>query len=377
MVKKHYIKILLISLLLSSCVKQFIPQVGENKELLVVQGLITDQQETDTIKLSKSLPFGQVSDARPVIGSKVSISDDLGNYFGLKEIKNGTYITNASNFKGVPGRYYTLHISTNSGNSNLNYESSPVEMKSVPPIDSLYYEKVVVEQPYENFKGIDACQIYLNTHDPTDNCKYYRWDYSETWKLRLLFDVPNQTCWITNKSNAINIKSTAAFNEARIDKLPVNYITNATDRLKTRYSILVNQYSLNEDEYNYWTKIQNVAVQVGGLYDYIPSSIPSNITCIENPGEKVLGFFSVSAKSSKRIFISDNFEGIINQYANCVTDTIYTDNPVGLNETIWILIYHKCSIPCSSTFETTTNKVCADCTTRGSNIKPDFWTDNK
>jgi hypothetical protein len=24
--------------------------------------------------------------------------------------------------------------------------------------------------------------------------------FSETWMLRLLFDVPNQTCWITNNS---------------------------------------------------------------------------------------------------------------------------------------------------------------------------------
>jgi len=374
MIRKSYILFLLI-VLLSSCITQFIPQITEEKELLVVQGLITDHQETDTIKLSKSLPFGHINEATPVSGSKVSISDNMGNSFGLKEIKNGTYITDANNFKGVPGRYYTLHINTNS--DNLNYESLPIEMKAVPPIDSLYYDKIVVEPPSENFKGIDACQIYLNTHDPSDNCKYYRWDYSETWQLRLLFDVPNQTCWISDRSHAINIKSTAAFNDATINSLPVNYITNATDRLKTRYSIEVNQYSLSEEEFNYWEKIQNVAIQVGGLYDIIPSSIPSNIHCIENPEKVVLGYFSVSAKSSKRIFISDNFEGIINQYANCVTDTIGTDKPVGINETVWILVYHKCSIPCSSTYEITTHKECADCTTRGTTIKPDFWTDDK
>jgi hypothetical protein len=375
MIRKSYIIFLLIVQLSSSCITQFIPQISEEKELLVVQGLITDHQETDTIKLSKSLPFGHINEATPVSGSKVSISDNMGNSFGLKEIKNGTYITDANNFKGVPGRYYTLHINTNS--DNLNYESLPIEMKAVPPIDSLYYDKIVVEPPSENFKGIDACQIYLNTHDPSDNCKYYRWDYSETWQLRLLFDVPNQTCWISDRSHAINIKSTAAFNDATINSLPVNYITNATDRLKTRYSIEVNQYSLSEDEFNYWEKIQNVAIQVGGLYDIIPSSIPSNIHCIENPEKVVLGYFSVSAKSSKRIFISDNFEGIINQYANCVTDTIGTDKPVGINETVWILVYHKCSIPCSSTYEITTHKECADCTTRGTTIRPDFWTDDK
>src|SRR5664279_3888002 len=355
MTAKQIIIFLLILLILPGCIAKFIPAVNENKEVLVVQGLITDQPETDTIKLSKSIPFGRLSDASPVTGSIVTISDDQGNRYSLLETKTGIYITDASSFRGVPGRFYTLHVSTR-GDINLNYESSPVEMMAVPAIDSLYYDKVVVEQPFESFKGIDACQIYLDTHDPSNNCKYYRWDFSETWEVRLLFEVPNQICWISDNSHYINIKRTAAFDEARITRLPINYITNVTDRLRTKYSILVNQYSINEDEYNYWEKIQNVSVQVGGLYDVIPASIPSNIQCIENPEEKVLGYFSVSAKSSKRIFIQDNFEGIIDNYKNCVTDTILTDKPAGLNQTVWILMYNLCAFPCSPTFEITTHK---------------------
>lgn len=376
MTAKQIIIFLLILLILPGCIAKFIPAVNENKEVLVVQGLITDQPETDTIKLSKSIPFGRLSDASPVTGSIVTISDDQGNRYSLLETKTGIYITDASSFRGVPGRFYTLHVSTR-GDINLNYESSPVEMMAVPAIDSLYYDKVVVEQPFESFKGIDACQIYLDTHDPSNNCKYYRWDFSETWEFRLLFEVPNQTCWISDNSHYINIKSTAAFDEARITRLPINYITNVTDRLRTKYSILVNQYSINEDEYNYWEKIQNVSVQVGGLYDVIPASIPSNIQCIENPEEKVLGYFSVSAKSSKRIFIQDNFEGIIDNYKNCVTDTILTDKPAGLNQTVWILMYNLCAFPCSPTFEITTHKECTDCTLRGTTTKPLFWSDDK
>jgi hypothetical protein len=372
MMTKLKIIFLLLPLMFSACIAKFIPAVNEEKEVLVVQGLITDQIETDTIKLSRSLPLGQLSDAIPVSGSKVTISDDNGNSYNLSEIKTGTYITDVSSFRGVPGRFYTLHITTR-GNINLNYESFPVEMKSVPPIDSLYYEKLVVEAPSTNFKGVDACQIYLNTHDPSDNCKFYRWDFSETWEFRLLFEVPNHTCWIRENSHSINIKSTAAFDEAKITRLSVNYISNATDRLRTRYSILVNQYSLNEDEYNYWEKISNVVVQVGGLYDLIPASIPSNIRCIENPAEKVLGYFSVSAKSSKRIFIEDNFEGIVDNYKNCITDTINTDKPLGLNITVWILMYNLCAFPCTPTFEITTNKECTDCTLRGTTVKPLFW----
>ena len=377
MIKKHYIKYLLILLLLNSCIAQFVPQIEEEKELLVVQGLITDQNETDTIKLSKSLPLGEVSAAKPVSGGYVTISDNLGNEVSLAESVPGTYLTPPS-FCGVIGRSYTLHTRTNTGSGNFNYESYPTEMVPVPPIDSLYYEKIVIEKPEGFFKGVDACQIKLDTYDPQNKCKFYRWDFSETWEFRLLFDVPNQKCWINDKSHSINIKSTAAFDEARIKSYPVTYITNVTDRLKTEYSILVNQYSLNEDEYIYWEKIQNIAVQVGGLYDIIPASVPSNINCVENPAEKVLGYFSVSAKSSKRLFITDNFNGIIDRYNKCITDTVGSPDFPGVNITAWILFAHICGgPPCVPFYEITTNHGCADCTLRGTKVKPDFWTDDK
>jgi|ERR1035437_238486 hypothetical protein len=365
---------ILFLVLLNSCITQFVPQIEEEKELLVVQGLITDQHETDTIKLSESLPLGQIDKAKPVHGYSVTISDNLGNIVYLSETVPGTYLT-PSSFQGVIGRFYTLHVNSNSVTRNLNYESNPMEMKPVPPIDSLYYEKTVIEKanPAEFFRGIDGCQIYLNTYDPESKCRYFRWDFAETWILRLLFPVPNQTCWISDKSHSINIKSTVAFDESRITRYPINYITNITDRLTRKYSILVNQYSLNEDEYIYWEKIQNIAVQVGGLYDVIPASVQSNIKCIEDPTEKVLGYFSVSAKSSKRLFIKDNFEGIIYRYGDCPTDTIPYVDPPGLGITVWILDDEPNYTP---PFRILTDKKgCADCTVRGSNVKPDFWED--
>jgi hypothetical protein len=372
----RYSPLLLLITFLTGCVVQFVPQVEEERELLVVQGLITNLPTPDTIKLSKSLPLGQVSAARPVTGCSVSVTDDLGNICYMAEISEGTYVT-TNNFQGVPGRSYTLHVRTNSAPNNFDYESYAMEMKPVPPIDSLYYEKIVVEKPDGFYKGVNTCQILLDTQDPSNQCRYYRWDFTETWIFRLNFEVPNQLCYITEKSHPINIKSTAAFNESRIKGYPLNYISNATDRLKTKYSIIVNQYSLNEDEYAYWQKIQNIAFQVGGLYDIIPASVPSNIKCIQDPTEKVLGYFSVSAKSSKRIFIKDKFEGIIDAYKGCVTDTVGRPDFTGVNISAWILFAHVCSIPCVPFYEITTHKECTDCTLRGSLKKPDFWQDDK
>jgi hypothetical protein len=362
------------------CVTEFIPRVNEDKELLVVQGLITDQPEPNIIKLSKSMPLGDTIAARPLSGCSVQISDDAGNNYNLSETIAGTYITDPNIFKGIIGKKYTLHIGLNNGYNTIRYESDPMELKPVPPIDSLYYEKTVIEKSYENYPGIDGCQILLNTHDPGNNCTYYRWDYSETWELRILFPVPNMICWISDNSNNINIKSTAVLDENRIIRHPVNYISNSTDRLKIKYSILVNQYSMNENEYIYWEQLQNLTVQVGGLYDMIPASIPNNLRCIENPEEKVLGYFSVSAKSSRRIFIKDNFSGIIDLYADCISDTLHTDyvdNIPDLNTSFWVLLIQKGSFSKPGYTVITDSRGCADCTVRGTNIKPDFWQDDK
>jgi hypothetical protein len=173
-------------------------------------------------------------------------------------------------------------------------------MIAVPAIDSLFYEKVTIKEKTEISGPKEGCQVYLNTHDSYGICSFYRWDYTETWEFRIPYYMANRICWITNNSNNITIKNTSVLAQDRITRLPLHFISNETDRLSVRYSILVNQYSINEDEYTYWEKLQNISEEVGSLYDITPSTIPGNIFCVEDPGEYVLGYFSVSAKTSRK-----------------------------------------------------------------------------
>jgi hypothetical protein len=252
-----------------------------------------------------------------------------------------------------------------------------MELKPVPLIDSVYYEKVIINE-VNGFKSQEGAQVYLNTHDATDQNKFYRWEYSETWEFILPYTVPNKTCWTSSNSDIINIKNTSLLGEDRIDRYPLKFISNLTDRLRVGYSILVKQYSLNEDEYLYWEKLQSITEHVGGLYDIIPSSVPSNVYCVDDPNEKVLGYFSVSANTSKRLFIKENFAGIFTQYTDkeCINDTVFDNAPIpSLNTYVWIIIDHQVPPP---VYQVTTRiKGCYDCTTRGTNIKPDFWKEGK
>jgi hypothetical protein len=359
----------------SSCITEFIPQTNEDKESLVVEGLLTDQPGINTIKLTKSLPLGTNNAAQPMKGCTVQISDDLGQVYTLNETTPGIYVTDPLIFRGSVGRKYTLHISTNTAYNNLNYESFPAEMKPVPPIDSIFHEKLTLKE-INGYPSQEGCQIYLNTHDPANNCKFYRWEYSETWEFHLPYTVTNSICWLSNNSNVINIKSTSVLEEDRIDSYPLYFISNTTDRLQVKYSLLVHQYSLNEDEFLYWEKLQNLSEQVGGLYDMVPSAIPSNVYCVNDPNEKVLGYFSVSACSSKRVFIKDRFAGVLSQFTDeaCIADTAFAGESIpNLNISSWVIIDNF--MPPFKVY--TYTRGCADCTVRGTNIKPLFWNEDK
>jgi hypothetical protein len=370
--------ILAFSMFLTGCITPFIPETEESQSLIVIEGMITDQPEVNTIKISKSTPLGIKPKTTALGKCTVWITDDLNRRFNLKESKTGIYVTDPLTFRGVIGRKYSLHVNTNTSYINgYMFESYPMEMKPVPQIDSIYYEKVIIPQPISAAFKPEGCMIYLDTHDENGNCRFYRWDYTETWEVRIPYSLAlNRVCWITEVSNDINVKSTRGMSADLVRKFPLRLVSNVTDRLKVKYSMLLNQYSLNEREYAYWEKLKSMTQDVGSLYDVTPASIPNNLFCIQDPSVEALGFFSVSAKKSKRIFIKDQFFGQPDIYSknNCVSDTIdgVQTKMEGLNYTVWILEINYGPDPPPYTV-TTNSKGCADCTVRGTNVKPDFW----
>ncbi len=355
-------------LLLAGCSVEFIPDPEENKEQLVVEGMITDQNRINRIRLWRSLPIGKPLVPKPVSGAVVTITDEEAVITTLKESPAGTYSTDSLLFRGRVGGSYSLNIKI----SNLSYETDFIEMKPVPPVNSLYYEKEVITASNDTNYVDEGCRIYVDSFDPSGKCLFFRWDYTETWEYRIPYLVANRICFITERSDEILIKNTSLYSQARVTKFPVLFISNNGDRLKETYSILVNQYSLNESEYDFWEKVQNISQNVGNLYDVSPMAIRSNIKCCDNPEETVLGYFSVSAVTQKRLFIKDHFFGLPVYFLFCATDTLTGMLPeTGLNTDYWVIEdYGDEPLPF---WVITTLRECADCTTRGTSVMPSFW----
>ena len=364
----------IISLIYWGCTKEFIPEIKDSPYRVVVDGLITNQPEVYTVKLYWSYPVLE-NTSYPMTGCDVSVLDDLGNVYKFRESSTpGTYNSDINTFRGVVGRTYRLHINSNNATpKHYSYESFPVEMKPVPPIESLYYEKVLIKEATLEDVAKEGCQVYLNTYDPEGDCRFFRWDYTETWRCEIPFvDIVNKNCWISNNSYRINIKNTSSLSESLINRYPVLFISNETDRLSIRYSIIVNQYSISENEFHYWEDIRGITENVGSLYDFIPYSLNGNLFCVEDPDEQVLGFFSVSAKTSKRINIDEKFSGLENIYFNeCLDEYVRPEDqkyiPIHMAGKTWWIIYYE------GDMYITHNKWCVDCTARGTLFRPEFW----
>jgi hypothetical protein len=76
--------------------------------------------------------------------------------------------------------------------------------------------------------------------------------------------------------------------------------------------------------------------------------------------------------TQKRLFVIDEFRGQPYFYGYCATDTIFGDLPQdGLNSTYWVIEDYANETP--PTWVITQYRECADCTTKGTKVKPPFW----
>ena len=306
---------LLAALLLCTCIDPYNPKLTGYASVLVVDGLITDANTSYTVKLSRAFQ-DQNSTPSGVTDAMVSISDDTGNRIFLINKGSGVYKTDSLAFKGTSGRTYILHVNTKEGEE---YESDPCVMQPVPEIDRIYFspDQQIINNGTVSLDGIS---IYLDSK-AGDNNQYYRWAFEETWK----FKVPSpkkydynmadssftavaeikEYCWKDKKSDDILISSNLSGQTGPMKKVPVYFIgSDQSDRLLIQYSILVNQYSISKKEYDFWNNLKQINESGGDIFAKQPFTVISNIKNINNPAERVLGYFQVSAVSQKRIYIS-------------------------------------------------------------------------
>ncbi|HEX4851802.1 MAG TPA: DUF4249 domain-containing protein, partial [Puia sp.] len=205
---------------------------------------------------------------------------------------------------------YRLHIKTSNGKS---YTSDYVPVKQTPPIDSVTWEQN------------NDVNIFVNTHDPQNNTWYYHWDFVETWEYKSTLSgtfglngnniyvkdssTETDSCWQNSNSTTINVASSIALKSDVISHQPVTTVEQNSVKISVRYSILVQQYALTQEAYQYRLNLQNNTQSMGSIFDAQPSQLFSNIHSDSDPNEPVIGYVSASTVTTQRIFIDHSEVG--------------------------------------------------------------------
>jgi len=376
----HMAGLALLGMLSRSCIEPYYPDIEDYENLLAVDGLITDGQDPCLVRLSRTSSYDDFQSV-PETGAVVVILDDLGTVFSLEEGLPGQYLTDPASFTGEQGRSYQLHIVLSDGSA---YESDYMLLREVPPIDTLEarYERRELAEPGSYSDGI---QIYLNTGDPSNLTRYYRWDWEETWEFTVPMQAPEKAelfrCWKSGSSRSIMIGTSEQLTEDRIIDYPLHYVDAGSNRLRILYSLLVRQYAESPAAYDFWKRQEDMSERGGTLFDPIPAAIPGNIYSLSDPDEIVLGLFDASGVSTRRIFIDPQVlpprVDVPTDFEFCRFQVLQDPSATDINYLLssgWIYVdeYNDMN---HLVVRLTNQPSCFDCTRTGTNAKPEFWPD--
>ena len=297
--KAIFSSFLLIIGLISGCIKLFEPPFSATDKFLVVDGHIYIEEKKCKVKLTRSQAIRDPSSPKAEKNAQVNIEDIFGNSYALTNQDSSIY--SISNFDFKYNVKYRLRIKTNDGKEFL---SEYISTGKTPTIDSIQFTRGINKVWHAN--------VY--THDPSNNTWYYLWKYVETYKYvsgaKSQFETKNNeiikriddihTCWKNENSNTIITNTSKKLNADIIFQQKLNTIYTESRKFDMKYSILVKQYAIGADEYNYWKMLQKSNETTGSLFDPQPTQVTGNFKCLNDPGEVILGYFSPYSESQKR-----------------------------------------------------------------------------
>jgi hypothetical protein len=376
--------VLAIPVALATCITPFDPPEGNYQGLLVVEGLITDKEET-YVKLSNSIPIDTLY-INPEHGARVTITDEDGEEVVLEEIHPGYYtVPEHLAFEPHPGTEYVLECVLTDGDV---VRSRPVTMRTTPDIDSVHWRWKA--QPVVGGSEFGV-EILVTTNDPSGRAEYYQWEWHETWQFTSAFRsvwvysddevLPRTediyTCWADRTSTNIIIGTSTNLSADIIYARPVHFVSaESSDRLRYRYSILVRQRSLDEASYAFWENLKEINESTGSLFDVQPGQVLGNLYAVNNPSRVVLGYFDAAQTKEKRLFISRSELPQIMVpagYNYCEVDTLLLQDMPDWNPAGFLLVLDLYGMTGELMGYSYSYERCVDCRYRGTNQKPDFW----
>jgi len=253
---------------------------------LVVDGWITNQPGTQTITLTWSTAYFDKNPIKPVLGAKVTVTDNLGKVYQFTDADGtGKYTWGKLNTDtlGHIGGKYSLRIE-----HEQEVYTSKNEIKRVPKIDSLVYTNETL--PFTPDDGQKKGYI----------AEFYARDFAGTGDTYWIKEVLNGKTNV-DKAEKISIAWDAAFgagapSDGLIFIQPLRRSITYDSLYQAGSHVGVELHSITNEAFYFLQQIVEQSSN-GGLFATPIANIKSNVVNADPNGRKALGYFGASAVS--------------------------------------------------------------------------------
>jgi len=221
--------------------------IDNDTRFIIVDGLVTDVAGLYSVRVNNSPQIGVGNDniLDPIEGCQVNLLDDMGRAINFIESteERGTY---ERNLVGLD-------------------------------VDRIYHIEVVLPDGDVIVSVVERAFGLLNPRH----------------------------CYVKQSIdlNDIVVANTSEFDRGGIAREPVINLP-MDSRFNIQYLFNVSQFSLNEAEYNYWSRIEELVNVDGTLFDPPPGVLKGNLINTTDPTQQVQGYFSVARLSFVRRFVN-------------------------------------------------------------------------
>jgi len=364
--------------LLFSCKEDYMPEIDDYEDLLVVEGIIDGFQGPYQVQLSRSVPLSDMYFA-PYEFCEVLIIDDEGAEMPLVESDPGLYQQKDFDFCMKENHHYKLKIKTPGGK---NYESEWESFHEAVGIDTVYAEIHYKAAPYLN-RDYAGYQFFVNTKPLEKDTCFFLWLLDETWEFNADFyidkiyhgpitDFENfdsvYTCWRTEIIKDIFSLSVQGHSNPEVSAHKLNFVDTETRKLSVRYSLNVKQFTVDRKAYEYWSSIGSLISEDASLFASQPYHVQGNIRCTDDDDEVVLGYFSIAGMDEMRVFVNPPVDASF-YYPECtpITDLRGLGFTPPSQYPVYLTVLENGKMAYAG-------KACFDCTLNGGGLdKPEFW----
>ncbi len=274
--KNTLLLILLLSLLVTSCVERINIGLDSSYERLVVDGAITTDTMSQTVKLLKTTSYFYDQPAPPVTGADVRITDGEAVY-NLSEESPGIYRTSPSVF-AVAGKTYSLDIKLAEpvgGFSDYTAESTLYPVANLDSIGLTFHS---------DWQENGIWEVKCWVQDPP-SMDYYRFLVSKNGKM------------LTDTLDEWFVTDDRFFNGNYVYGAPIAYLQGdkIDEILKAGDLITVEMNSIGKE---YATFISQAQAEIRGsnpLFSGPPANVKGNLS---NGAIGFFGAYSISRASA-------------------------------------------------------------------------------